>query len=130
MPPAAVGELVREHIAPRPFKVGPVFIEIADLRHRNALEFAFLAQHIEQYGRRRARFGVAVEIDDIIEIARPCPFGERAHFFAKGLFISVGKHFDTAVRCVTVGMKDRHPDRREDKPFVCGQIKFDAWQTA
>ena len=43
--------------------------------HCNALEFAFLPQDIEQDRGRRPGLGVARQVDDVIEVARPRPVG-------------------------------------------------------
>lgn len=117
-------------MAPSPFKVGPVCVEISGLRYGNALELAFLAQDIKHHGGRRACLGVAEKIDYIVEIARPCPFGQRPHFLTECLFIRIGENLNAAIGFIAVGMEDRSAHGRKDKALVSGQVEFYAWQSA
>ena len=100
-------ELVAEHVIPRAFKIGAVRLQIGRRAgDRYALEFAFLAQDIEQHRWRWSRVGVAIEIDDIIEVARPGTLGQRPHLFTEGFLIGVGADMNAFARFIAIGVID------------------------
>ncbi len=55
---------------------------------------------------RLARLDVAVEIDHIIEIARPGALDERPYLLAEGFLVGVGGDVNAVSGRVTVWMED------------------------
>ena len=115
-----------KHVIPRACKIGAVGFQIIQgARSRDALEFAFLAQDIEKDSGRGPRFGVAVEIDDIIKIARPGTLGERPDFLGKGFFIGICRDVNAIFRRIAIRVIDRQANRGERQMFVGCQVQLD-----
>ena len=113
-----------EHVGP----VGDQFIHCAadglERRYVDAFESALLTQYTQHGNSIRAEFVMAKKIYDIIKIARPRPFRERADLFAKYFLICVAPSGDPACGQVAVRMSHGTIDRRQNQQFVDRQIKF------
>ena len=99
-------------------------------RNIKAAVFAFLFQDIEQDGGPRPRFGVAVEIDHIVEVARTRAVAEGTHLFSECLLIGVAQDGDPLRRRIAVIVEDGALDRRQDEKLIGRQIELDARETA
>ena len=94
----------------------------------DALERTFLAQHGNELLLLGAGLGVSVEVDDVIEVARPGALGERPEFFGEGFDVVVGEHLDAFFRGVGIGMKNFDGVGRQDDALVGRQVELDARQ--
>ena len=115
-----------EHVIPRAGQVRTMGLQISNRqRHADSFEPAFLGQNIKQDGRLGAGLRVAVEIHDVIEIARARPFGERSYLFGKGFRVGVGKHLNAIPRRIAVWVMNRHPNGVEHQCLVGRQVQLD-----
>ena len=93
-------------------------------RNSKAAVFAFLLQDIEQDGRPRPRFGVAIEIDHIVKVARTRAVAEGPHLFSEGFLIGVAQDGDPLLRRIAVVVEDDALSRRQDEKLIGRQIEL------
>ena len=103
-------------------------LEVGQSRDFDAFEGAFFLKDLEKPGRLRPRVGIAVEIDDVIEVARPGALGERPELLREGLEVIVGPDLDPVPRCVRIRMEYLSSDRGQNDNLVRRQIEFYARQ--
>ena len=73
-----------EHTGPTRFDVTAMQLDVRELRQLDAFECALFAQYRDELLLLRTRVGVAVKIDDIVEIAWPGTLGKRPKLFSEG----------------------------------------------
>src|SRR5262245_24043599 len=95
-----------QHVGPAPFDVTAVALNVGKLGQRDALEVAFLAQYGDKLLLLGACLAVAIEIDDVVEVARPGALAQRPEFFGEGFDVIVGEYLDALFGSVAIGMKD------------------------
>jgi hypothetical protein len=69
-------------------------LEIDKARQFYAFESALFAQDLDKLLLLRSCLGVAIKIHYIVEIARPCAFGQRGEFFSERFDVIIGKDLD------------------------------------
>src|ERR1017187_3212653 len=75
-------------------------------------------------------FVMSEEIDHVVEVAGPCPFGERAHLLGEDFFVAVATRHDCAFGRVSIWMRDGAIDWRQYEDLVGCQVELDSWQVA
>jgi len=101
-----------EHVGP----VGDQFIHCAadglERRHVDAFECTLLTQYAQHGNSVWAEFVMAKQIYDVIKIARPRPFRERADLFTKYFLTCVAPSRDPGCGQVAVRMSHGRIDSR------------------
>ena len=117
-----------QHVGPSSLELTAVRLDVGKLRQLDALEDAFLAQYGDELLLFGPGLGVAVEIDDIIKVARPRALAQRPEFLGKGFNIIVGEHLDAFLGGVAIGMKNFGDRGRQYDAFVGGQVELNSGQ--
>lgn len=94
------------------------------MRNGDSLEGTFLAQNVHQYAGIWSRLIIAVQVDHIVEIARPGTFTESPNLFAEGFLVGLTEHFDAAIGRIAVWVEYRFLDGWHHHHLISGQIKF------
>jgi hypothetical protein len=87
-----------QHVGPARLNIVTVPLNVGKLRQRKPLEGAFLAQNVGKLLLLGAGLGIAIQIDDIVEVARPSALAQRPEFFSEGFDVIVGEDARAAAR--------------------------------
>ena len=117
-------QLVLKHVRPHHLKRLAIGLQGYEGGQGDCLVIALLPEHVEQDRGCWPAVRVAVEVHDVIEIARTCSLSERAQLFTKGFFVGITIRPDSAFRLVAVRMKNFAAHGRQHKPFIRSEIEL------
>jgi hypothetical protein len=115
-----------QHVGPASLELTAVPLDVGKPRQLYALEDAFLAQYGDELLLFGSGLGVAVEIDDIVKVARPRALAQRPKLLGKGFNIIVGEHLDAFLGGIAKGMKNFGDRGRQDDAFVGRQVELNS----
>ena len=95
--------------------IGSMCLQCCEHRNREPAVRTFLLKNIEQDGGPGACFGVAIEINHIVEIARSRPVAKGTELFGKRFLVGIAEDSDPVRRRIAVVVKDVAFGRRQDE---------------
>lgn len=123
-------ELMAEHVLPFPFDLiaEPAVADRLQGRDGDAGVLTFALQHCSDRGGASHEVGMAVQVHDVVKVARPAALGQGTQLLPEQLGDREARHSPDRQGLITVLMPDRTQSRWLGEDLVGGEVELDLRQ--